>query len=57
MDFLSKQSKAKLLLLIDFQKAFDCLEWTSFKYWKNIILDQILSGGLTFYMQMQAAVL
>ena len=28
MDFLSKQSKAKLLLLIDFQKAFDCLEWS-----------------------------
>ena len=26
MNFLSKQSKAKLLLLVEFQKAFDCLE-------------------------------
>ena len=28
MDFLSKQAKSNLLLLIDFQKAFDCLEWS-----------------------------
>ena len=28
MDFLSKQDKAKLLVLIDFQKGFDCLEWS-----------------------------
>ena len=28
MNFLSKQTKLKLLLLIDFQKAFDCLEWS-----------------------------
>ena len=28
MDFLSKQTISKLLLLIDVQKAFDCLEWS-----------------------------
>ena len=52
MSELNIQHRKGLLLLLDFEKAFDSLEWHYIKkYYKNTILTKALLLGLIHFTQ------